>query len=808
MDTAVIFGKRKGARRLVRALAGVCAVAGVTGSSRGATWTNGAGGIWSTSANWSGGVPNSGVDASFGLGSPGYGVTLGGASSAAVFHVANDAMTLDLGTYALNTSGGLIVGESSAARLTLAGSGALSVGSYEMVGGSTAGTVVHGSGTHSVTTELYLGYSVGSSGRYELSGTGVLNARNLYISYGGIGTFVQSGGTSNVSTTLSVGGRYELSGGALWTKNVTLSGGASVFAQSGGTHTISGSLTVSGSATYGMSGGKLDMQSSAVVDGSLALSGGTLVVQKGMNLGGTINAAGGSSSITMPKQGILEFGTGTLLNTGGLSITGAVNTLMIFPAGFHPATQLAAFSNPGVTAFGGSSVVIPVGKNIIGSATVREHLSVAGTLTPVTGVLLNAVGGMDVSGSGNAQLDSLTVEDSNSGSSGGILMAKGMIVGNSGIGSFTQTGGSASATVSLTLGSNVGSAGTYNLSAGTFNTTTESIGDFGDGTFIQSGGTHTVSSDLTFGYYGNGRGMYSLSGTGQLSVGRNETIGSKGAGTFVQTGGTHTVVGTLMVTAGVSPGSNYTLSAGTLTAGTLKVTGPGTFSQSGGTLAVNTLNVTSRGKMVVEARANQVVRVNSLSVDTASILDLNDNDLVVNAGIFSTLQSFVMAGYSAGPDNNKKGIISTTGQNSGGATILALFDNALAHMTEWPAGSGKTIAAGAVVGKYTYIGDTNMDGQVTPQDYTAVDSNLGTSGWNLGIAWFHGDTNFDGKVTAQDYAGIDSSLGMGMGNPLSASAMGAVDFDELSRVVPEPVGFGVVALGGVMLGRRRGSCPL
>jgi hypothetical protein len=188
--------------------------------------------------------------------------------------------------------------------------------------------------------------------------------------------------------------------------------------------------------------------------------------------------------------------------------------------------------------------------------------------------------------------------------------------------------------------------------------------------------------------------------------------------------------------------------------------------------------------------------VNTLTIGATAALDLNDNDLVVANGSYSTLQASVFEGYRGGPDTTATGIVSSTSQNvHGGTTILALFDNSLAGFSDFPFGSGHTIGASAIVGKYTYIGDTNMDGQVTPQDYTATDSNLGTS-VDPAISWFYGDTNFDGNIDPTDYAGIDGALGLGQGNPLAAQGAAAV---------PEPglMGLAAAALAGFVSARRR-----
>ncbi len=189
------------------------------------------------------------------------------------------------------------------------------------------------------------------------------------------------------------------------------------------------------------------------------------------------------------------------------------------------------------------------------------------------------------------------------------------------------------------------------------------------------------------------------------------------------------------------------------------------------------------GKVVIPPSSSGVSYLATLNIAPGASLDLNDNDLVVNVGDFATLQSLAFEGYSTSLDSTKTGITSTTSQGQGGTTILALFDNALAGFSDYPFGSGNSIATGAIVGKYTYIGDTNFDGQVTAQDYTAIDANIGTS-VSVGISWFYGDTNFDGNIDATDYTGIDAALGLGQGNPLAVHAL-----PEPAALVPLALGF-------------------
>ena len=154
----------------------------------------------------------------------------------------------------------------------------------------------------------------------------------------------------------------------------------------------------------------------------------------------------------------------------------------------------------------------------------------------------------------------------------------------------------------------------------------------------------------------------------------------------------------------------------------------------------------------------------------------------------------MFAGYSGVIDPSKTGIISSTGQTAGN-TILALVDNALVGAGDWPLGSGHTIDGNSVIGKYTYFGDMDFDGQVTPGDYGILDANLNTTP-PLGIAWLSGDADLDGSVTPGDYGILDANLGSGTADPLTPASS--------SSAVPEPAGLvSLLAFAGGCIARRR-----
>jgi fibronectin-binding autotransporter adhesin len=183
------------------------------------------------------------------------------------------------GTNTINGGSGLAVGALSGAvaTYTLSG-GSLSInGGYEFVAShGSIGTFDQSGGTNSALS-LYVGPSVGSTGTFNLSGTGSLSVSDAeYIGYDGTGTFIETNGTNTINGTggLVLGvdsgstGTYTLSGGLLSVSGnyeVVGNSGAGSFNQSGGTNTINGGsgLNVGSSsgviATYTLSGGSLSI---------------------------------------------------------------------------------------------------------------------------------------------------------------------------------------------------------------------------------------------------------------------------------------------------------------------------------------------------------------------------------------------------------------------------------------------------------------------------------------------------------------------------------------------------------------------
>jgi autotransporter-associated beta strand protein len=318
----------------------------------------------------------------------------------------------------------------------------------------------------------------------------------------------------------------------------------------------------------------------------------------------------------------------------------------------------------------------------------------------------------------------------------------------------------------------------------------------GAGTLILSG-TNTYTGDTTI-------------ERGKLSVSSSANFGSS-------TNKIRFAGGTLLTTASISTNRHVYVHGGGGTidsngySSTLGVVGAPTGEVAGNLLKVGTgiLNVAGievanlqidGGRIAVQPRSvtggNSVVRVRSLSVGSSQALDLNDNDLVVDytgSTTFSDIRDLRNNGYSASANSTIAGIISSTSQNISGAAILSLVDNALLGASEWPPGSGKAVDATSVIGKYTYRGDADWDGQVTGDDYGVIDATINTTPL-AGIAEMAGDLNLDGEVTNDDYGVIDAGLGNGVGNPLAPA----------SFAVPEPA-IPMILVPSLALLRRRRS---
>jgi hypothetical protein len=249
-------------------------------------------------------------------------------------------------------------------------------------------------------------------------------------------------------------------------------------------------------------------------------------------------------------------------------------------------------------------------------------------------------------------------------------------------------------------------------------------------------------------------------------------------------------------------GSNVAAGATLTLSGEVKGNGSIQFTKTGdGMLAMSnvrlaTVNVNDNGTLAIlangTASGTSVVQSLNLSggpVPSAS-LDLTNNGLVIDYSGSSpadTVKAQIIHAFNGGAWNSS-GIGSSTA-----ATIAAGTSNhktavGYAEAASLGIGSfmGQSIDGNAVVVRYTYCGDANLDGAVNSADFSALAGNFN----GQSKLWLEGDFNFDGNVNALDF----NYLATNFGQPALAAPLGSL--------VPEPIGLSVLAAAIFGLTRR------
>ncbi len=245
--------------------------------------------------------------------------------------------------------------------------GTLSDNGDEIVGWYGSGTIIQNVGGNTVgsTTSpwhLYVGFQNGSTGTYELVGSGTLVVNGDTIlgnNAGGSGTFLQTAG--NVSTgTLTVGnagvGLVNVSGGSMGVSGAltigSQNGSRGTLNVTGGTFnapsmTLAGSPTAVAAITYGGTGSILIGSGSQPASGNVLIAAGATVTTLGTATisgpgqllnAGTLNVSSGSLTYTNTGQSSFFQNSGVISVTGNATFAFGVGANGYIPRNFGTIT--------------------------------------------------------------------------------------------------------------------------------------------------------------------------------------------------------------------------------------------------------------------------------------------------------------------------------------------------------------------------------------------------------------------------------------------------------------------------------------
>lgn len=478
------------------------------------------------------------------------------------------------------------------------------------------GTLSQNQGTLTIGTSTWVegnGFYIGSSGGYNLSGSGA-----LYLPTNGgnwltiAGVFNQDGGTATVDIT-SLDGVYTQNSGIYTTGDFYVWGRHDI---NGGSSDAVGILVNREEGVVNNYGGK---QRATVLYLAEDAMGGTYNLYDGGSLetgssvvserysGGKFNQYGGThttndlilGNLASMDGGTLYRGEGTYNLSGGDLYSTGIAKIGNEGIGYFNQTGGNFYANEVWIGVHDNSLYGSYGEyNLSGTGYLQANYLIIGGKD---GVNKPGVGVFNQNG-GTVQAGGLWVADTEGSVGtynlyGGDLTVNAYnVVGMRGQGTFNQYGGTHTANYLLELGGSSTANGTYNLVDGVLATNGTIVGSSGTGTFVQgkdplsgditSGGTHTVSGDLILGANGGIKGEYNLHG-GDLNVDGWAIVGQSGSGYFSQFGGKLELTGgssDLYIGQNAGSYGEYNLADGSLVTGWQYVGwhGIGVFNQDGG----------------------------------------------------------------------------------------------------------------------------------------------------------------------------------------------------------------------------------
>ena len=174
-------------------------------------------------------------------------------------------------------------------------------------------------------------------------------------------------------------------------------------------------------------------------------------------------------------------------------------------------------------------------------------------------------------------------------------------------------------------------------------------------------------------------------------------------------------------------------------------------------LTINT-DSGSAGDPPLTVRFDRSDDLNTLDLHPGGTLDLADHDLILNYSSVSPVGIWTGSEYDGLTGHIAAGrIFSSSAIGQLKKLGVAEAREALGITgTETATFADQSVDSTAVLIKFTWGGDANLDGKINIDDYGRIDGNVAQSGVVFG--WFNGDFNLDGKINIDDYGIIDGNI--------------------------------------------------
>ncbi len=197
-----------------------------------------------------------------------------------------------------------------------------------------------------------------------------------------------------------------------------------------------------------------------------------------------------------------------------------------------------------------------------------------------------------------------------------------------------------------------------------------------------------------------------------------------------------------------------------------------------------------------------------ITIKANSTLDLNNNHLFIPYGAnpdpIASIAAYLKSGFNGGAWNGT-GIDSSAAANNNANPLDPRYGLGFADSAD--AGNPARLPTDQIEIEYTLLGDANLDGVVSGDDFTILTDNLGkqVNGWDKG------DFNYDGVVSGDDFTLLTDNLGKqanGADVAIPAADYAAINAfaaaNGLMADVPEPATLSLLTLGtlGTLLQRR------